>query len=103
MSNASDQLPEGYHYEWIPQHSLPNGSRWQLLPEPNRFYGCRHTTGPGKAQCREPSIARLNRRTYNGKDRWWHYCEQHLYGQRIRDGILETRVLLPDNQEEGAP
>ena len=41
--------------------------------------------------CGRPAVAALNRgyQTYRGRlPRWWAYCEEHLYGRRLVDGVI---------------
>jgi hypothetical protein len=63
---------------WTTEREIIDSKRCRMLVE-----------GRG---CARPAVAALARR--NG---WWCYCENHLYGRRIIDGIVETRVA------EGSP
>ena len=93
---------------WVPTSTIdPN---WELVTDPQP---CRHGCGgqgPSRGErrvCGRPSVARVSR-SYTFGDRqsqtsmWWHYCERHLGGQRIRDGILETRTV-PVKNLKGQP
>ena len=59
-------------------------TRWQKLDEPKR---CRRIGGSPKTHC--PNMANYGLRRSNGV---WAYCEEHMYGRRIRDGIVEIAV-----------
>lgn len=82
-------VPDGYELAW----ERPTAS-WEVLIDIEPM-GCRYTTGPGRATCRKPSVARLNRGARGARPQWWHYCGDHLFGRRIRDGVLEHQVLRP--------
>lgn len=82
----STDAPDEYGCVWVPVNTLPYNN-FELLPEGEEPRSCRYTVGPGHTQCGVPSVARLRR----GR-RWWHYCGDHLYGCRIRNGVLECRV-----------
>jgi hypothetical protein len=85
--------PVGYHYGWVPDVEISSASPWELVTHEDAK-PCRYTVANHET-CKRPSVARLRRKT-----QWWHYCEQHLYGRRIRAGVVESRVLLPDGPEE---
>lgn len=51
---------------------------------------------PGVVTCSSPrcqgkAVAILARRTLRGL-RHYYYCAKHLYGRRIRDGVVEVAV-----------
>ncbi len=56
---------------------------WVRLPSPRR---CR-CRGKDYATCKNSAEFGLKRR--NGL---WAYCEEHMYGRRIRNGIVEVQV-----------
>lgn len=58
--------------------------RWRKLETPKR---CRSIGGHPRAHC--PNIATFGLLRSNGV---WAYCEGHMYGRRIRDGIVEVKV-----------
>jgi hypothetical protein len=58
--------------------------RWRKLPAPKR---CRRVGIRGRAAC--PNMTSYALMRSNGL---WAYCEEHMYGQRIRDGIVEISV-----------
>lgn len=86
--------PAGFEFAWVATSTLPDGNRWFLLETPASDFLCR-----GDVYCTKHPVARLNR-SKTPKPRWWYYCGDHLGDRRIRDGVLETRVLRP--AEEGA-
>ncbi|KKM88902.1 hypothetical protein LCGC14_1254090 [marine sediment metagenome] len=60
-------------------------TRWRRLPEPKR---CRFIGGTPKTHC--PNTAEFGIKRSNGI---WAYCLDHMYGRRIRDGLVELDVL----------
>ncbi len=59
---------------------------------PGQCGHCRWTVE--RMRCGRPSVVRLNRaRVSSERPQWWHYCERHMFGRRLRDGVLETRIL----------
>lgn len=65
---------------WVPDR------RWTTEPEIIDGKRCRMKVGKGPT-CRRPAVAALARR--NG---WWCYCEEHLYGRKIEDGVVLVEV-----------
>ena len=57
---------------------------WVKLDEPKR---CRSISGSPKIHC--PNMANFGFPRSNGI---WAYCEEHMYGRRVRDGIVEIKV-----------
>lgn len=47
----------------------------------------------GRATCRQPSAAELNRGTRNWMDVWWPYCLDHLYANWIENGQVMHWIL----------
>jgi hypothetical protein len=49
-------------------------------------------------RCANPAVAAL-RRSYHhpttGENvgQWWTYCADHLYGRRVRDGVVEIYAV----------
>ncbi len=85
--------PDGYRWCWMPSREVP-GDRWEAVTELHR--PCRYAVGPNNSSCKEPSVARLDRRRREtDSPRWWHYCGRHLFGRRIRGGQAETRIAVP--------
>lgn len=83
-----DDPPEGYRWEWVPDADLV----WSVG---SRSAGrCRYKVGPDGACARE-AVASMNRGRL-GHDSWWDYCEEHLYGRRIVDGVVVVRRMVPD-------
>lgn len=93
-----DGVPEGY--QWVPAREVPSNG-WELVDSADSR-PCRYTVGPARATCKQPSAARLFRGGFPAGDgrNWWHYCEEHLFGQRIRHGVLEACVRV-DWEEQG--
>lgn len=78
-------------YVWVPTRLL--SLRWKLLADWEEPKACRRRlSGAGYVVCRRPSVARLWRPRYPKTGTWWHYCEQHLYGREIHDGVLMSQV-----------
>lgn len=98
MTTTDEQFPygappAGYHWEWQPDER----GRWQVLPADEEPKPCRYFV-INRTACGEPSVARVDRSSTSSKRRpnWWHYCGEHLYGRRIRDGRIEHCVARPD-------
>lgn len=85
--------PPGYELVWTPTAVAERGTNWQVLPPGTPPRRCRYWTSPTQV-CGSPSVARMLL-VVNRVEQWWHYCEAHLYGRRIRDGVLETQTLQP--------
>lgn len=81
----------GFHYEWLPDDAWAVGGDGRT---------CR------MLHCGKPAVAKLkrSRRTARlGRHwTWWHYCEDHLYGRRIREGVVECHCLRPNSEEDAA-
>lgn len=58
-------------------------SSWKLLPADSQL-SCRYSP---RSRCTNRAVAALRRS--NGE---WNYCEKHLYGRRIANGIVEVQV-----------
>lgn len=63
-------------------------TQWSKLGVPRR---CRYIGGHPRTVCHNMASFALLRS--NG---YWAYCEEHMYGRRIRDGIVEVQVY-PDS------
>jgi hypothetical protein len=85
-----DNPPPGYRVEWAPD------THWTTDPAVIAGRGCRFTGGPRQKVCGKPAVAALNRRYHRAgaKPSWWCYCGEHLYGRRIRDGVVEAQRLV---------
>lgn len=59
-------------------------THWVKLDTPQR---CRRIDGHSRTHC--PNMAEYALLRSNGP---WAYCEEHMYGRRIRDGIVEFEV-----------
>lgn len=84
---AERTIPQGYHLEWRPDPAWRSVSGRVL---------CRRLGGLNPANhrvaCQNEAIAEFQR----GSRGWWAYCADHLYGRRIRNGVVEHRVLVED-------
>ena len=80
--------PPGYHYEWYADKD------WRVV-DPGRR--CRYVGGNPLHGCGKPAVAALLRGTK--RPSWWCYCEQHLFGRRINNGVVESRCLRPNLKE----
>lgn len=88
-----ETAPDGYMYVWVPTREIPCDNRWQIV-EPDAAKQCRRTDHG--LRCEATSVVRLNRAFRNtDPPRWWHYCEQHMFGRRIVNGVVETEILAP--------
>lgn len=94
MSRDQDPPPDGYQWAWVPAREIPGELRWELV-QGSQAKQCRWTDQ--RVRCTNLSVVRLNRaHTAAGHPRWWHYCEQHLFGRRINNLVIETCILVPD-------
>jgi hypothetical protein len=91
-----DNPPPGYRAEWAPD------THWTTDPAVTTGNGCRFTVGPGRKVCGQPAVAALNRRHHiaGAKPNWCCYCGEHLYGRRIRVGVVEARRLVKLQEDE---
>ena len=65
---------------WVPDRD------WRV---PSQYTRCRTSnTYP----CWNSPVADLQRTDWKKRPRWYAYCEQHMYGRRLRDGVVEVRV-----------
>jgi hypothetical protein len=74
------EAPEGYEVRWVQDD--PEQYRAATLEE-HQTRKCR------RPRCQGKPVFALFRGRRNGH--WWLYCEQHLYGHRIRGGKSESR------------
>lgn len=104
MGTVVDMPPAGFHYEWV------EDKQWRLATQSeSENYRCRRrykahastSSGGSTVTCPSKPVAALNRgRNWKGerRDSWWFYCKDHLYGRRIRDGRVENRILVRDEE-----
>ncbi len=59
-------------------------TQWRKLDEPKR---CRSIGGYPKTHC--PNMSTFGFLRSHGV---WAYCEEHMYGRRVRGGIVEEAV-----------
>jgi hypothetical protein len=90
-----DRPPPGHHWEWRPDPA------WRVITPDRAARSCRWGAGYHRRACGQPAAAEMNRRRHNRNrpttDCWWAYCTDHLYGRRITDGVVQRRVLMPDD------
>lgn len=89
--------PAGCVWAWVPDEG------WRI-EQPGKL--CRRM-GTGHEICKRPAVASMNRghfrRSTGRRDAWWPYCEGHLYGRRIENGVVLRRVAVSKvPTEEGA-
>ena len=70
-------------------------SNWRTL-SPDSEKTCRDLTRIDRKPvvCRAPAKAEFLRFYRNGKNQWWAYCEDHLFGREIRDGVVMAFHLV---------
>jgi hypothetical protein len=90
MTAEPPEPPAGYHWE-----PFQEGRRWRLVTGKQcRMRLNRHIT------CARPAVAEFarQRRLSSGKaiDAWWAYCEEHLYGRWIENGVIMYWKLVED-------
>ena len=93
--SAIDQseAPEGYEWRWEPVKD-GNGYSGDWRPvSPEESMPCRWMES--RRSCKRPSVAKLDRARNPQKRRWWHYCEDHMYGRVLVDGVIYSSVLRP--------
>jgi hypothetical protein len=85
----------GFTIQWVPEDATFS-SNWRLVTDAEReTKSCRR---PG---CQRPVAAALHRKhSFRSRDTWvwWFYCDWHLYGRRIRDGALERRAYVANDE-----
>ena len=72
------EIPLRTFMVWVPDRD------WLMLGSPKR---CRHIGGSPKTHC--PNLSSWGFPRSNGV---WAYCREHMYGRRIRNGIVEMAV-----------
>lgn len=80
------KIPEGYRLMWVPA-----GEGWRVGGDGR---SCR------APKCFQPAAAAICRKDDRGKDGfvWWYYCENHLYGRKIEDGVVKEERLVRDEE-----
>ena len=71
--------------EWVPD------SEWSTEADLIQGKGCRYGGGFHSKACGRLAVAALNRGSYTRRGRmpsWWAYCEKHLYGRRLVNGVI---------------
>jgi hypothetical protein len=77
-------------------------SMYEPGPESGRVYewvadaGCRQATVTEHAarRCRRPGCKGAPVMALKRSNGWWLYCADHLYGRRIRAGVVQRRRLV---------
>ena len=90
----------------VPPEPL-HGYHYEASAEPERTLEWRLASGKpcrsGRPSCKRPCVAELNRGVHFPgrvrRDRWWAYCERHLYGRWIEDGQIMHWVLVEDGSD----
>ena len=67
-------------YVWV------KDTGFELLPSTSTWK-CRRMLASPRRMCPNRAVVALKRS--NG---WWNYCEEHMYGRRIKNGIIEYLV-----------
>jgi hypothetical protein len=85
-----DRPPSGYRYEWCADEG------WKIGGDGRK---CR------MLRCPKPAIAAFERRRRSKKTggytwNWWHYCADHMYGRKIKDGVVKFRRLVLEGEGE---
>lgn len=83
----------GPEYEW--QAAQENDGRWTVPPL--GAGRCRYVVG--RRACGQPPVASLRRGTR--KRGYWDYCERHLYGRWIENGVVMSWRLVRVQPEGG--
>ena len=60
-------------------------SGWRLVAGWKRCR--RRLSGMPVTGCANDAVAELNR-AYGNRPRWWAYCEEHMYGRVVREGVV---------------
>lgn len=86
--------PDGFHFEWAID------AEWVVVDGTN--LGCKRCRWmmPTRRACGVPSVAAFKRPHRSAHDhfgwRWWHYCEDHMYGRILHDGAVWTARMVRD-------
>lgn len=82
------EIPKGYHVVLVVD------TRWTADPDVVCSYTCR------QPKCGKRAVAalyRTHRYRYDGERKVpWRYCEDHLYGRVIEDGVVKYERLEKD-------
>jgi len=72
---------------------------WTTDPEIVENTVCRYGAGNDRGACGRPAVAAMNRKRWTESGgyvpQWWTYCDEHMYGRRIRGGVVEAQRLVP--------
>ena len=80
-----------------PPNEPPEGYEWVAAPDPywriEAGKRCRLLGGRPLRGCGADSVAAFNRGGWRGRQNWWAYCEDHLFGRWIEDGVVHHWIL----------
>ena len=68
---------------------------WSMVPALVQDKRCRHGGGFHNKACGRPAVAAL-KRSRGRRPSWWAYCEEHLYGRRLVDGVVLGSSRKPE-------
>jgi len=80
LGGVRDEAPKGYCWVWLAD------PQWTVGGDGHR---CRASVG----RCHNAAVAGFFRKHGPGFRRWY-YCESHLYGRIIEDGVVKFRRLV---------
>ena len=84
MTNLVEQWAPDPEWQWAPD------PEWQVIRMPQK---CRYNSSGGK--CPNAAVAAYPRvRSGKAYQPGWYFCADHLYGRRIRDGVVERLVMV---------
>ena len=73
---------------WVADPAWIFGGDGKLCRDMTRV---RDQAGWGNRYCRAPAVAAFRRGQW--RIQWWYYCEEHLHGRRIRNGVVQWHIL----------
>lgn len=83
LERGHAKAPAGFEWEWKLEQGIGRFAFVALEPgeesRPCRFM-------EDRSSCKAPSVAKMQRGV--SSSRWWHYCNDHLYGRVLHDGKL---------------
>lgn len=74
-----------------PRFPAPEGHHWITATDPDWQVGgedrqCRFYS-PRDGRCPNGAVAKM-RRQRGGRNSWWHYCGDHMYGRWVEGGAV---------------
>lgn len=82
------QPPPDQSFQTRPIYGWRPDTQWRC---PSEYGRCR------RIGCQRAPVADF-KRAY----RWWAYCDWHLYGRRIRDGVVEIPIFVEPQTSDDA-